>query len=294
MEFKRTHDAARRTPHTSRKCTVSHPLIHATHTLDLPAHARFSVICSTGGKWEIPTPSTQPTPDFQGFLRQLDTTKTFMPNPRNFNAQVLEQRSFGERRKIGDLELRWASSKPADGVVLDQHESGLYTAAGCPVIIAAYDSNLAFAHAGQRCLFDTMLVLSDKPSREHSSVVAALLQKVAPQTKDRHKAHLWVYWSIAPSLLSHDLKHPTHGSFNEALVTYLTTRGYPEGRKSVWWRTKTHVHLNLPRIIKTQATETCHVPHRNVHIGEFSYLPRSLPTTRTAPGQNYIVAVVRH
>lgn len=270
-----------------------HTLIRATHAYSERGKPAFTVYCSVGGRWATPTPSASHGPEFGQFMSQLGARRIYLPNPREFNAQVLARDDFIFEKNIGSSTLCWAPRQPADGTLLGSGEAGLYTAAGCPIIVAMCDDQVAFAHAGQRCLLDTARILGQPHPRTPTSVVGALIQRVAQGYANSKKVYLWVYWSIPPNLFAHRLDHETHSAFNHALVQYLSNMGYEEG-KDGWQRTDTHLHLDLPRIIATQATQTYGVPERNVHIGKFSYISPDLPTTRTHPGHNYIVAVVRH
>ncbi len=232
-------------------------------------------------------------------LSGIGVNIAFAPSS-NFGTQILNRGRFTHSSVFNGVHFHFAPESPGEGMVdLRIGEAGIYTAMGCPMIVATLAGNLAWAHAGRDCLFDRGFIDTQVSSRAHPSVVSRLLNSLDPLAKNRDDVRVWVFYSIKPTDFSHDFNHPQHGPFNKRFLDYLGTRGYPESTaftSGCWHTSPEGLHLDLPKIIEVQCRDQGVKPG-NMHLGAYSYLLDTLPTTKK-PGddpnkRNYIVVVTR-
>ena len=230
-------------------------------------------------------------------MAPLKASRVYAPSPTQFNGLVIEPEELDVEIPLSGLTtLHRNRHVPADGTPIScVGDAGILSAAGCPLIVAAYEDSLVFAHAGRDCILDRARVQTagKKKGRPHESVVNSLMEMLQkksafPDSFDPRKVEVWVYWSIQPDNFLHEFAHPTHGRWNRAAADYVRRqfgdRTAMQNANGVW--------LDLPAIIQGQLVKLG-VPVGNIDLDN-AYLPESFPTTRTGDGKSrYLVGVVR-
>lgn len=233
-------------------------------------------------------------------LAPLGAEQVYAPTP-GFNAAFIDREKLTEfvhlERNFTGLSMRaWRNKMlPADCAPLyHPGAAGIFSAGGCPVVVATHGRHAVFAHAGLKSVLDPALVQGDiDKRREHESVANTVmwaLHRMEPGSFNPREVEAWVLQSIRPQDFVYKF-HEGAGSereFSQALWEYASRYS---GKAA--YRDGVGVYLDIPEILRDQFLDL-KVPAGNIHIGDFSYLPANLPTTRNGGGaRRYLAAVVR-
>lgn len=229
-------------------------------------------------------------------LAGIGATRAYAPNVVPASGVMVNPEELTTRIPVGNTINRpislWRNkSLPADGTLLNkQGHAGVFSAGGCPMIVMSWGDKLAFAHAGRDSLLDRNFILGGKSSRQHESVVDALIAHMCLTHEQLLEAHVWVFWSIRPEDFLHPFDHQVYGEMNEAMANYV---GGFFGRAGAHID-KVGIRLDLPQIIKTQCIRLG-LQSKHIYLQQ-AYLPEGAPTTRTPGKENLrsLIAVVRH
>lgn len=225
--------------------------------------------------------------------------RVYAPTPVEFNAKLINPETFTTCMRLvglgGSVLMLRNKSAPADGTMLRYiGDAGAFSAAGCPMIVAAYKKELLFAHAGRDCLLDRVRIATrdEKFGRPYGSVVRSIVETLRNESFeadrfDLSRVRVWVYGSIRPEDFRDSLSDPKYAEYNNKAYYYVLHRFGPECVEI-----KDHaVQLNLPVLIQKQF-ESQGVPGQNINITQ-AYLPKSYPTTRSGSTDRYAICVVR-
>ncbi len=224
-------------------------------------------------------------------MLELGARKVFAPSPVTFNARVVSPKLLTSEIVLGaGFTLYRNALCPADGTWLSPGQAGIISAAGCPVIVACYENRCVFAHAGRDSLLDRGRI-SGTNTREVESVCESMLEALAAPKALRGRAYFYAFFSIGPSVLTHELAHPAYGEFNRAMHFHLR-RLWGEGCS---YEREGIIHLNLMNLIRNQLMRFG-VPKRNItlHAKKIEKRPE-LFHTRDGGGQNRnLIVIARH
>ncbi|HEX8994154.1 MAG TPA: hypothetical protein VF803_02780, partial [Candidatus Paceibacterota bacterium] len=164
------------------------------------------------------------------------------------------------------------------------------SAGGCPIIVAALDDKLVFAHAGRDCVLDRTYIESDgsRKGREHESVVDSVCAALEATSSSVRYARVHVLGSIRPEHFMHPFGHSKHGDYNAHLYRFLK-RYYPDCYQ---YEKVTAIGPDLPRIIRQQFVDRG-VLESQVRL-EDAYLPEGLSARfQGGNADRYLTVVVR-
>ena len=152
-------------------------------------------------------------------LRTLGVRAAYAPHVSSASARIVESRQLRECVPLGgDVRLYRQHNLEADGVFLEEDETFVMSAAGCPVIIAAGGDHFVAAHAARDSLIDRLFV-SGVRSRAFTSVVDCIVNRFRARGISPQDISMTMHFSIAPDRFEHSDAHPIHGAYNRALIT---------------------------------------------------------------------------
>lgn len=155
-------------------------------------------------------------------LRSIGVRRAYAPNVGPASAAIVSATDLKECILLGGgVSLYRNHSIPADGVFLKPGDAFVMSAAGCPVIIATDGEHMLVAHAGRDSLIDRNAVMGLPMTREHLSIVDAIIaafkeKGVPPQRIDMH-----MQLSIPAAAFEHRFDHPQYGAYNRALSAFV-------------------------------------------------------------------------
>ena len=266
--------------------------------------ADFSITRFVGAEWSLAplqesgSAATHPehAKKIAQALYSIGAHHAYAPSPIEFNGKIVRPQELDVRIPIGnsigvsEIALYRNPAKPADGTLLSRPgDAGIMSAGGCPIIVATYEEQCVFAHAGRDCLFDRTYFISDgkKKGREHESVVDSIFG--ALEAKHASEVRVWVFGSIRPEDFIHPFGNERHGDHNAKLYHHLR-RYYPGD--CFMHDQAVAVYPDLPRIIREQFVR------RGAELSQISlssaYLPADVSRTfRGGSTARYLMAVVR-
>lgn len=252
----------------------------------------FTITCASGAKtnWSLAllenpgdeNKHTTLAENLAGVIKQQGGTRAFAPRPSDFNGKIIPPNTLHRRiiRLPFGVSLFCNPDEPADGTFLHKAgDTGIISAGGCPLIVATFQDNLIFAHAGRNSLLDMTFIRSNgnQRSRPRESVVDDIMKAFGTTPETSHEVRAWVFFSIRPEYFSHPYGDARHGSANQALARFLDERGHSE---NAFWVEGRALHLDLPELIKEQF-KRYGVPEGNVKIDHgLAYLPEGFAHTR--------------
>ena len=232
------------------------------------------------------------TQKIRSAMRHLGADRIYAPSPVEFNGKIIQPADLTKVMTLGHGVLLFRNAgMPADGTFLrSSRDAGIFSAAGCGMIVATLGGHAIFAHAGRECLINRKRVLEDGSARTFESVVDSTVDAFLQIHDDRSRLqqlHAWVLYSIKPEDFLHRYDDPKHAEYNRRVGPYLDELRLSWG----YIKTAKGVELDIPAIAQIQFMAHG-VPEENIHM-EHRYLADELPTTRKGGGR-YLVAVVRH
>lgn len=268
---------------------------------NVPGQPRYSVACFEGSDWSLKplqkAGDQHHAPELAARIERavlgLGAHYVFAPSPALFNAKIIRPDTLlQEQIKLGRVVMYRNPGAPADGTWLPaKNNAGVFSAAGCSMIVATLRKEMIFAHAGRDCVIDRTRILTRgrENSRHHESIVDTIVAALAPIPFLRQHLHVSVYYSIKPEdfLHSYIVKNPEHLSYNNNAAEMLQE----EYGRECGTVDNRGISIDIPRIIRAQFIELA-VPEANISL-EHAYLADELPTTRRGGGR-YLAAVVRH
>lgn len=276
------------------------PLVR--HDFTVPGSAvRFTAACFGGADTEWSLKPLQVPQDvaknpvlvskIRNAMRHLGADKLFAPYPAEFNAEIIHPIDLTKVLVLSHgVVLFRNAARPADGTLLRAPgDAGIFSAAGCSVIVASINEHLLFAHAGRDCVINRKRVLGESGARRNESVVDSMVDAfidLGYSKEDLQRMHVWVLYSIKPEHFVHLYEDPNHAAYNLVVGAYLAQRGLSEGTGNI----PGGVALDVPTIVQGQFLQYG-VPDEHIHL-EHCYLSDELPTTRRGGGR-YLVAIVR-
>lgn len=146
-------------------------------------------------------------------------TDILVPSCQKFNAKIAGKKHFLEKIKFSDITLH--KMVFADGVILNRHEALFIASADCPTIIATGENGMIAAHAGRNCLIDMQKLYPGAKTREHESVVDAMMEELLLAGEKAKNLKVFITCGIKAENFPHPFDHPQHGAKNEAFIKYL-------------------------------------------------------------------------
>ena len=115
----------------------------------------------------------------------------------------------------------------ADGLPLsaDAGETFVMSGGGCPIIVAIGDGEVIAAHASRDSMIDRTRVMTGSQSRQHESVLHAIVREFKDWDISPSQVHVHVYFSVPAAAFTHDFSDAAYGAFNRALHRDLRKRG---------------------------------------------------------------------
>lgn len=144
----------------------------------------------------------------------------FAPHPSEFNGQIVNYKSF-DRKPWADSAGSLLRGPKADGVILPPNDMAFaVSSADCPTIVLTdrRTGAMVAAHAGLDSLIDRSVAHGGEPSREHASVVDAMVAKIRRFNTSTMQA--FVTCGISPEAYYFD-KFGEHGERNKELLSYV-------------------------------------------------------------------------
>ncbi len=178
----------------------------------------------------------------------MGVTEAFAPNVTRASAKIIETRELLDQIWLDCARtIRRNQYVHADGIFLASDQAFVASAAGCGVIIAAAGNYLCVAHAGRDSLINRGAVVG-KPTREHVSVVEAVIEQFRWREIEPGEIAMALLFSIPARTFEHDASHPVHGAYNRALADFVKTR-WPDSIIREGGKT----FLDLERVFLAQA-----------------------------------------
>lgn len=289
------------------------PLVH--HGFTVPdSRISFTAACFGGEdtEWSLAPlqepgdPAKHPhlTSKIRNAMRHLRADRIYAPSPVECNGRITEPLQLNKVMVLGNGILLFRNRfNPADGTFLrSAHDAGIFSAAGCSVVVVSFGQHLLFAHCGRDCVINRKRVLNKPDARQFESVVDSIIAeffRLGYKRSDLAYMHVWPLYSIRPEdfvhkfVLTHEdvpdeKKRLEHMQYNNAMPDYLKTSGLEGGMRVA----NGGVELDVTKIATLQFMAHG-VPEENIHL-EHQYLSDELPTTRSGnPKARYLVSIVR-
>ncbi len=210
------------------------------------------------GSWSLSPLQKNCAPDAKGeherlthgvgrTLRSLGVQTAYAPRVGPASAKIVESWQLQECIPLGNVKLFRQHNLDADGVFLDEGEAFVMSAAGCPVIIASGGEHFVAAHAARDSLIDRLFI-SGMRSRAFVSIVDFIVNRFRARDISPRDISMVMLFSIAPENFEHSPTHPTHGTYNRALIAIADSQ-WPGSII----RRNGSTYLNLEQVFVSQA-----------------------------------------
>jgi hypothetical protein len=161
------------------------------------------------------------------FITKHDGGVIYAPNTSKASARISHPDEFDKIVRIGDhIELRGNPEVHSEGTWLRPGENTVYPTGGCPVLVFIGGGHCCVVHAGRDSLIDRERIRSGERSREHESIVHAVIEAFKERGVTQPgsiKVH--GYFGLAPRTFDHSFDHPEHGDLNKRLADELNVPG---------------------------------------------------------------------
>ncbi len=163
------------------------------------------------------------------------------PTSTDFNSVISETIDF--TNEITDGEFRIYRGVMADGLEVPENDGVFLASADCPTIIAfdPQKNRLVVAHAGRNCLLDRQLIDTNTPSRDHFSVVDAVIDKLGTNIK------VHIALGIKSKNFTHLVTDPVYGESNDRMLKFI----FEKYSNCFYWQPE-EGQLSLSMLIKAQ------------------------------------------
>lgn len=147
------------------------------------------------------------------------------PKPSAFNAKVCLPEDLREVIDTGNC-VRILRGVDADGVIIPEGQAFYLASADCVTIVATDPkSGLTIAAQGGRdCLIDRKRVNGDGPSREHESVVDAMVARFKEAGINPKYLKVFLTCGIGPKEFEHNFFDPKYGQGNIKMCLDLVAK----------------------------------------------------------------------
>ena len=175
-------------------------------------------------QWDIPYGQKPLADGICGVLKSMGVHKAYAPHVSPASAKIVETNVL-KQIDLGEERMLYRNCHaPADGVFLGKGRAFVMSGSGCPVIIAAGGDKVVVAHAGRDSLIDRGVVMEVPITREHVSVVNAVVSAFRENDIAPHQISMRMLFSIPAAVFEHRFDHPQHGQYNLALFRFLNER----------------------------------------------------------------------
>jgi copper oxidase (laccase) domain-containing protein len=187
---------------------------------------------------------------------QTPLEHVYAPHPVHFNSEIVTTKDFvGGADAIPFGSTIVHRGVYADGVMFNRNERNvgfIMSSADCALIVVQSVGKYFVAHAGRDSLYDKELLATKIKSKEHASIVDAIMEKI----EERHRSISRVFVGCAISAGPH-FAHPstdqTHGARNQKMLSHFANTCFSESdRKKLgdaYWKGG---HIDLKDIIRRQ------------------------------------------
>ena len=143
-------------------------------------------------------------------FRSVGAHRAFAPHVAPASARIVDSCVLTERIYLGGgVSIRRNNAVPADGIILERGRAFAMSGAGCPVIVASDGYNVIVAHAGRDSLVDRGAV-EGKPTREHLSVVNAIVGTFVDRGSIANGIEMCMLFSIPSGMFKHSFDHEVY------------------------------------------------------------------------------------
>ena len=163
-----------------------------------------------------------------GTLRQIGVKTVSAPRPQKFNAVICEPGDLtGDAVSISS-DVTFMRGLDADGVVVPVETPFWLSSADCLtlVVIDPKTGMTIASHAGRDCLFDRERIYGRPPSREHESVVDAIITRFKAAHVNAKYLQAFMTCGVGPEHFEHDWGHRdvVMATRNQAMCAHVLMR----------------------------------------------------------------------
>lgn len=184
-------------------------------------------------------------------LLQAGVVNAYAPSVAAASALIIDSEDLTTRFNFGRTRLHRNSDMPADGVFIEPGEAFVFTAAGCPSIVAKSKTQgkkfTCVAHAGRASLIDEG-ILRNSPTRSYMSIVDAIVREFKLRDVPPSEVHMALILAIPQRVFDHPLDDPKYSDHNRKLLA-LVNEKWP-GSMSCEGN---HAYLSIPEVFIQQA-----------------------------------------
>lgn len=203
-------------------------------------------------------------------FRSVGAHRAYALHVAQSNARIVDTCILTKRISLGGgVSIRLNKLVPADGIILKKGRAFAMNGVGCPVVIASDGYDVIVAHAGRDSLIDRGAVVG-KPTREHVSVVDAVVGALVDRGAIPNEIEMCMLFSIPSGVFEHRFDHEVYGDYNRALAMFITKR---------WWsgiigpKSSSSFFLDLECLFEEQAFQAGVRNAWSTHsLGEFPEL----------------------
>lgn len=230
-------------------------------------------------------------------LSDMGAKHVYAPTPIDFNAKVIPTAVLSTVFSLGGGITMYRNEEKdalADGTFLQSRgDAGIFSVAGCPMLVMTYRDYVAFLHAGFRCLVDFKWIDTRIERRPNESVIDSAFQAFEEKCAadgtifQRDDVEARAFWAIPPKDFNFDLNHKEERfrKFNPKMREYVLERFSEEAIEELG---DGKFGVDLPVIIREQFGK------RGINVNlDDAYLPSGFHTTRNSDGMRCLMAAVR-
>ncbi len=191
-----------------------------------------------------------------GRLDRFGIENVYAPSPDTFNSKIATVPEL-ESSQVVPIALtetvRLYRGIKADGVSkLPLKSAFAMSAADCALVIVSFQNNIWVAHAGRDSLLDRKYINEGIPSKEHASVIDAIMGKIDPELRGDAKAYISFTISKG-SHFQHSIHDPAYGEKNELMLDQIASKYIPLNQKNLFgddfWE---HGQIDMEWLIRKQ------------------------------------------
>jgi copper oxidase (laccase) domain-containing protein len=170
-------------------------------------------------------------------LGRLGVEKVYAPSPDTFNSQIATIHEF-ESPEIVPITLNETTSLyrgiKADGISkLPMNSAFAMSAADCALVVISFQNSIWVTHAGRDSLLDRKHINEGILSKEHTSVIDAIMGKIDPDLRSDAKAYIGFTISKGPHF-QHSIHDPAYGEKNKLMLDWITSKYIPDNERNLF------------------------------------------------------------
>ncbi len=161
------------------------------------------------------------------YLNPAGSGKVYAPNTSLPTARVSHPEKFSRKIVVGARTVIHTNPDyPTEGTWPEPDEFVVYPTGGCPILVFEGGGQLCVAHAGRDSLVDRERIKTGKKSREHESVIHAVVHEfrergiTGPGTIRVHG-----FFGLPPRAFDHSRDHEIYGTINQRMAEELNVPG---------------------------------------------------------------------